>query len=534
MIVAAMMVAAGLLANESSAAEPAAGDEVAEITIRTLSAQMKYDLEAFRVAPGTRVRLLFDNQDMMIHNLIVCDAGDDKGMEVALAAWELADEGFERAWIPEHPRVLAASSLLQPNTSEVIEFTAPETPGIYPYVCTIPGHAMLMHGEMRVEDPGRLFEELRFELHLGNWQRLPDFDAMEPHRSGELHEGRLDILMEGHANEFGLRFSGRLQIPEDGDYTFFLASDDGSRLYLDGGEIIDNDGVHNADEVKQATVPLQAGQVDVRLDYFERRGDKLLFMAWQGPSFGETILSTDIHPSRQAAAASDEDPAGMPLMADGDEAVIYRNFIRDAGSRAIGVGYSNGVNQAFNANTVNLALLWRGAFIDAQRHWSGRGQGFQGVLGYEAFAPAPGPALHVLESPDDEWPAINGNDRSQHLRFLGYELDELRRPTFRYQGHGVVVRDKIEPRGHFSEPGLEAVRLVVIEGEPAPGLHLIAAADATLVAGDGGYHETDHHWQVKVEGAEAILRRQGEGGDQQLLVPVTAPGEFRIIYRWIH
>ena len=66
----------------------------------------------------------------------------------------------------------------------------------------------------------------------------------------------------------------------------------------------------------------------------------------------------------------------MPLV-PGTEAIIYRNFIKGAGPRAIGVGYPEHVNLAFDANDLRLALIWQGAFIDASRHWSGRGGGFQ-------------------------------------------------------------------------------------------------------------------------------------------------------------
>ena len=57
------------------------------------------------------------------------------------------------------------------------------------------------------------------------------------------------------------------------------------------------------------------------------------------------------------------------------EPVIYRNFIEGAGTRAIGVGYPEKVNLAFDANNARLAMIWQGSFIDAQRHSTGRGAG---------------------------------------------------------------------------------------------------------------------------------------------------------------
>ena len=54
---------------------------------------------------------------------------------------------------------------------------------------------------------------------------------------------------------------------------------------------------------------------------------------------------------------------------------------RGPGPRAIGVGYPEQANLAFDANDLRLALIWQGAFIDASRHWTGRGDGFQRPLG---------------------------------------------------------------------------------------------------------------------------------------------------------
>ena len=63
------------------------------------------------------------------------------------------------------------------------------------------------------------------------------------------------------------------------------------------------------------------------------------------------------------------------------EPIIYRNFIEGAGVRAIGVGYPEEINLAFDANNMRLAMIWRGSFMDASRHWTGRGQGFEPPLG---------------------------------------------------------------------------------------------------------------------------------------------------------
>ena len=66
----------------------------------------------------------------------------------------------------------------------------------------------------------------------------------------------------------------------------------------------------------------------------------------------------------------------MPLVVK-QEPIVYRNFITGAGNRGIGVGYPERAHLAFDANDLRLAMIWQGAFMDARRHWTGRGEGFE-------------------------------------------------------------------------------------------------------------------------------------------------------------
>ena len=80
--------------------------------------------------------------------------------------------------------------------------------------------------------------------------------------------------------------------------------------------------------------------------------------------------------------------------------VIYRNFIQGAGPRAIGVGYPEKANLAFDANDLRIALIWQGGFMDASRHWTGRGEGFQPPMGDNVVALPAGAPFATLPSHD--------------------------------------------------------------------------------------------------------------------------------------
>ena len=129
-----------------------------------------------------------------------------------------------------------------------------------------------------------------------------------------------------------------------------------------------------------------------------------------------------------------------------DEVLIYRNFIQGAGSRAIGVGSPEGLHFAFDANELRLALLWKGAFMNAARHWTGRGQGYEPPAGDQVKATVTGLPLATLASADASWPARNAAAENGD-RFLGYRLlGEYRSPELMYQVNGLRLSDLIVPK----------------------------------------------------------------------------------------
>jgi hypothetical protein len=73
-------------------------------------------------------------------------------------------------------------------------------------------------------------------------------------------------------NHFAIRWTGVIKIPQDGKYTFFLESDDGSRLLIDGKTVVDNGGLHEMQEQSES-VELKAGEHEIRIDYYENEND---------------------------------------------------------------------------------------------------------------------------------------------------------------------------------------------------------------------------------------------------------------------
>src|SRR3954452_12533508 len=101
---------------------PLAGLAAPEVfTIKTLRAQMRYDVTDITVAPGAEVKLRFENPDDMPHNLVFFQPGTDV-VAVCNAQLEKPEEALKRDWLPEDPRLWLHSKNLNPKESEELVF----------------------------------------------------------------------------------------------------------------------------------------------------------------------------------------------------------------------------------------------------------------------------------------------------------------------------------------------------------------------------------------------------------------------------
>lgn len=109
---------------------------------------LKFNPEQFQVKAGSKVQITFNNNDDMLHNFVIVIQGS--AIQVGETAMKLGLEGQEKNYIPDTPKVLYHTNILQPHSSESIYFVAPDKPGDYTFVCTIPGHFYSMQGTMKV------------------------------------------------------------------------------------------------------------------------------------------------------------------------------------------------------------------------------------------------------------------------------------------------------------------------------------------------------------------------------------------------
>ena len=145
-------------------------------------------------------------------------------------------------------------------------------------------------------------DELEYRFYRDTWEKLPDFNNLKPETVGKLKQGFLDISLATREYSFGFVFTGILKVPEDGEYTFSLDSDDGSRLTIHGEQVAVHDGIHGTGEPRLGKITLKRGRIPLRVDYFQGpTGDKGLIVKWSGPTVAQRFLS--VNPDMDANVA---------------------------------------------------------------------------------------------------------------------------------------------------------------------------------------------------------------------------------------
>jgi len=90
-------------------------------------------------------------------------------------------------------------------------------------------------------------------------------------------------------DHFYVRWTGMIRIPKDGKYKFTLESDDGSRLFIDNKQVIDNNGLHAMEE-KDGDAELKAGDHPIKVELFENEGECGIKFSWEGAGQAKEIV----------------------------------------------------------------------------------------------------------------------------------------------------------------------------------------------------------------------------------------------------
>jgi putative heme-binding domain-containing protein len=219
----------------------------------------------------------------------------------------------------------------------------------------------------------------------------------------------------------------------------------------------------------------------------------------------------------------------MELVAT-DEAVMLRRSYPGVGKRGIGVGYRRHVNLVFDAQQMRLAMIWKGKFADPGGVWTGQGHGNVHPLGTDVLKFAPGPELDDANEP---WPVDEG--RPPKHRFLGYSLDDERRPMLRYRYDGIDVEDYPQDVVDAdSQPAFIQRTVTVISDRQRSDIAFRAASGENITAEGDGTFLIDNKLRIHVDDQHTPHVVDAPTG-KQLRIPLNvARGRSTLIlqYKW--
>ncbi len=164
------------------------------------------------------------------------------------------------------------------------------------------------NGESDFDLAGQGVDYSYYEIdNLGN---LPDFAPLTPVKSGRTNN--FNVGLQDRADNFQFKFSTTIHVPVTGAYTFYLTSDDGSKLYINGLQpsnlVIDHDGWHGPTE-KTGAINLTKGAHTLYVLYLEAYGDEVLNVKFSAPGIQKQNIPDEMLGTLFASAATWANPA---------------------------------------------------------------------------------------------------------------------------------------------------------------------------------------------------------------------------------
>ena len=132
---------------------------------------------------------------------------------------------------------------------------------------------------------------LRYRYYEGSWSYLPNFASQSVRKQGTV--ANFTVGVRQREENFGIVFSGSIQINSSGNYTFYTRSDDGSKLYIDGKQVVDNDGIH-APRERSGSISLSQGRHAIEVRFFERTEGQVLEVRYAGPGVSKRPIPNNV------------------------------------------------------------------------------------------------------------------------------------------------------------------------------------------------------------------------------------------------
>ena len=141
------------------------------------------------------------------------------------------------------------------------------------------------------DNPAKVSKGLNYKYFKGSYSTLPNFNSLKPVKQDSINNFSLspaDVSVN-----YGFSFQGYIKISQDGLYTFYLNSDDGSNLLIGNNIVVNNDGLHAAQEV-HGTIGLKAGKHAITVNYFQSGGGANLNVSYSDSGFSKIPIPDSV------------------------------------------------------------------------------------------------------------------------------------------------------------------------------------------------------------------------------------------------
>lgn len=166
------------------------------------------------------------------------------------------------------------------------------------------------------DNPSDAVSGLSYAYYQGSWSTVPVFNSLTPVKTGNIASFSLEPRTRN--DSFAFSYTGYIDVPADGTYTFFTTSDDGSVLSIGETVVVDNNGLH-AEQERSGTIGLKAGKHAITVGFFERTGQEVFNVSYDGPGFDKQVIPASIlyrsagaSVAKAAAVSSDASVSALP------------------------------------------------------------------------------------------------------------------------------------------------------------------------------------------------------------------------------
>lgn len=338
-------------------------------------------------------------------------------------------------------------------------------------------------------------KDLKYGVYKGAFKSIDDIALKKPTSQG--NEALLNWSVSNEENDFGIKYTGTLQIPHDGNYTFTTIHGGSSQMKIDGKNLFETGWLWNGAPGRTASIQLYKGDHSIEYYYWKTDG-------WLVPLLGLFVASDKIrkHPLHATSSAISNNPLPQIVEYADQEAKIVRSFMdiqtRNTSRRvvhAISVGHPSGIHYTYDQDKGSLIQFWRGNYLNTTPMWHDRGDGNSVPLG------------SVMHLTDTQNVIHSGTFRPK-----GYQLDENEYPAFIYSLGNTTITDKTIPK----ENGKYFERMIQSTGKEALNFY-ICMADKIDVVQDQFYNIDDGKYYIKViEGKSFIESAHGHPSIQAI------------------